>query len=335
MKKIHFIIIGLLALGIVLVWILMPEKKEKITETKNAEVVEEEVEDVEKPKEPISLIAVGDVMLSRHVWTKIKQSGDMALPFRETHEITSMADVSFANLETSVSTMQEPPSEGMSFMADPRSLEGLKLGGFDVISLANNHSHNFGDQALLDTIEIVNENGFKTIGAGKDYDDANKPLIYEVKNQKIAFFAYEDVVPDSYASGVGDPGVAWMDTEVMKKNVSALKKANLVDYIIVSMHSGVEYVKTPNDIQVKFARSAIDAGANLVMGHHPHVTQTKETYKNGYIIYSLGNFVFDQMWSEETRMGEIFKCTLDNGEIKDIEFMKTKIYDYNQPRVEN
>jgi poly-gamma-glutamate synthesis protein (capsule biosynthesis protein) len=121
-----------------------------------------------------------------------------------------------------------------------------------------------------------------------------------------------------------------MDVVEMKKDVE--RATNKADVIVVSMHAGVEYQNYPNVEQEKFAREAIDAGANLVLGHHPHVVQSTEKYNNGFIIYSLGNLVFDQMWSQETQEGVIASCKFVNNNLKQIEFVPIKIENYNQPR---
>ncbi len=304
-----------------------------VSEQINEEAAAPNPNEVSGSGEPVTLVAVGDIMLSRHVWTKIlDHGGDPRHPFLETAELTKNADIAFANLETPVSDLAAPPAEGMSFIAPVKSIDGLEYAGFDIVSLANNHTENFGDEALLDSIEQLESRGIMAVGAGENIEQAHKPDILEVKGNKIAFLAYEDVVPDAYAAGKSEPGVAWMDIELLEQDIKQIRDE--VDYVIISMHSGTEYVFDPIAAQKEFAHAAVDAGADLVIGHHPHVVQDKEIYKDKQIIYSLGNFVFDQMWSEETRRGEVLTATLDNGEVKDIEFTKIRIYDYNQPRIE-
>ena len=117
----------------------------------------------------------------------------------------------------------------------------------------------------------------------------------------------------------------------MKEDVTKAKAQ--ADLVIVSMHAGVEYQALPSQSQINCARAAIDAGSSLVIGHHPHVVETLEHYKNGWIIYSLGNFVFDQMWSQETREGLIAKIFLDSQGVTSLEFIPVTIDDYSQPRL--
>lgn len=286
-------------------------------------------------KEPVTLLAVGDVMLSRHVWTKIKaHGGDPRYPFLETASVTSAADITFGNIETAVSDMASPPAEGMSFITPTKGIEGLKYAGFDVMSLANNHSLNFGREALIDSVKQLDEQGIATAGAGENIEAAHAPAILEVKGNKVAFFAYENVGPEeSWAATASKAGLAWMNIPQMEQDIKSVR--DQVDYVIVSMHAGTEYVFDPIASQKEFAHAAIDAGADLIIGHHPHVIEDKEIYNGKQIIYSLGNFVFDQMWSEETRLGEVMTATLEDGQVTDINFKTIKIFDYCQPRFVN
>jgi len=175
------------------------------------------------------------------------------------------------------------------------------------------------------------------IGAGNNEEEAHRPKVFEIKGIKIAFLAYNDsdVVPLSYEAIKDHPGTAFMKKGKMQEDVKKTKAIS--DYLIVSMHSGTEYAKAPNQRQINFAHEAIDAGADLVIGHHPHVIQGTEEYKGKYIIYSLGNFVFDQMWSKATREGLVTKIKIKfkEGENPKIEtkFYKVLIEDFSQPRI--
>lgn len=337
-KKVLIIVIIILCAGLAFLWWDNSSPNQEITgevDLETESVVAESLEPEEELtlSEPVTLVAVGDIMLSRHVWTKIQNNGgDPRWPFLKTADLLKNADITFANLESPISDLAEPPKEGMSFIAPSRAIDGLKYAGIDIVSLANNHTGNFGNDALLDCQKLLQEQGIAAVGAGKNIEEAHKAVITEVKGNKIAWLAYENIVPDAYAAGVNEPGVAWMNIDRLEKDIASVR--DQADYVLVSMHAGTEYVFEPIDSQVNFAHSAIDFGADMVIGHHPHVVQAKEVYNGKQIIYSLGNFVFDQMWSEETRRGEVLKATLDKGEIKDIEFVKVRIYDYNQPRIE-
>jgi poly-gamma-glutamate synthesis protein (capsule biosynthesis protein) len=271
-------------------------------------------------------------MLSRYVGTKIRKSGDMALPFRNIYNIFSEADISFINLEAPFYDQGDYVTEGMIFKSEPETIAGLNLAGIDIVSMANNHAKNEGQAGLLYSFNLLDENNIKYVGAGNDKEEAHQEKIIEKEGIKFAFLAYtySDGINSKSSVTSDDPDVAFMDVVEMKKDVE--RATNKADVIVVSMHAGVEYQNYPNVEQEKFAREAIDAGANLVLGHHPHVVQSTEKYNNGFIIYSLGNLVFDQMWSQETQEGVIASCKFVNNNLKQIEFVPIKIENYNQPR---
>lgn len=271
----------------------------------------------------VSLIAVGDIMLSRVVGSKMKKYDDYHYPFLKTAEVLQKADLTIGNLESPFTPGREIQTGEMVFRADPEAVAGLTYAGFDILSLANNHTLNFGTEGLNNTFRYLKEVKIDFIGAGEAISDAYQFLIKEVNGIKFAFLAY------SYA-GSNSSLVAFMDLDKMEKAVKEAKKK--ADFVIVSMHAGVEYVFIPNNQQIEFAHKAIEAGATLVIGHHPHVVQRVEKYQEGYILYSLGNFVFDQMWSQETREGLISQIFFDSAGIKRIEFYPTIIEDFVQPR---
>ena len=286
-------------------------------------------------KSPVefTLAAGGDVMLSRHVGTKIREAGDPSMPFRKIANLFSQADIAFINLEAPFYDQGPPVTEGMTFKAEPETMAGLTLAGIDIVSLANNHTRNKGEAGLLYTMDYLRENNIAYSGAGNNFAETHTATITEIDSLKIAWLAYtfSDGVSNSSRVETEDPDVAFLDTEQMKKDVAAARDA--ADLTIVSMHAGYEYQANPNQQQKEFARAAIDSGAELVLGHHSHVVQTTENYGDGFIIYGLGNLVFDQMWSEETREGVIAECKFIGPELREIEFTPTKIENYNQPRL--
>jgi poly-gamma-glutamate synthesis protein (capsule biosynthesis protein) len=277
----------------------------------------------------VTLFAVGDIMLSRVVEQKMMEKNDWKYPFLMTAEITSKADLAFGNLETTIYPGKVIQSGSFTFRADPKALEGLTYAGFDVLSLANNHTMNFGYSGMESTVANLDRAGISHVGGGIGKENIHAPVIREVKGVKFGFLAYTYARDEQYHDGTLF-GTAYADIGEMQAQVSELQKS--ADVVIVSMHMGTEYATTPHVTQTKFARAAIDAGAALVIGHHPHVVQTFEKYKDGYIIYSLGNFVFDQMWSEETRLGAVAEITFRDGMIKEIKFIPVKIFDYAQPQ---
>lgn len=279
----------------------------------------------------VTLLAVGDVMLSRNVEQKMLARNDWNYPFEKTQALTSQVDLTFGNLETTILEGKIVKSGSFLFRTDPQAVAGLKYAGFDVLSLANNHMLNYGRGGIESTLRELDAAGIAHAGAGLSEASAQAPVVREVKGMRFGFLAY------TYAKegGKGEDGQRYgtddMETERMKREVAALKRE--VDVVVVSMHAGTEYETGPSAFQREFARAAVEAGASLVIGHHPHVVQTAERYKDGYILYSLGNFVFDQMWSEETRLGAVAKITFEDKKIKGIEFVPVKIYDYAQPQL--
>lgn len=282
-----------------------------------------------KRNQTITLTAVGDIMLSRDVEQKMISKNDWYYPFRETNETTSASDITFGNLESPLIEGPIVKTDEMIFRADPQAVAGLQLGGFDVLSLANNHLKNKGDVGITRTLQVLDENNIAHVGAGLDSQAAQLPAIITSKGKKFGFLAYVDSA--SYEATDTRSGSPFMNEQTLIEDLDKLK--NQVDVMIVSMHAGTEYTLTPTKKQTSFAHTAIDHGARLVIGHHPHVVQPMEKYNGGYILYSLGNFVFDQMWSEETREGALATVTFANNEIKDVKLTPLKIYDYAQPRI--
>jgi len=289
-----------------------------------------EVKNLAQRPEQISVILVGDIMLSRTVNEKMKNYGNYFYPFEKTDYFLNGADITFGNLESPIYSGRRIPSGSFTFDADPRVAENLSKAGFDVLSLANNHAGNTGSDGFLKSFELLNENNIQYVGAEKNKQFlSNHKVITEANGIKIGWLAYA-YGPGIYAVLENSPGMALMDVEKLKKDIAELKPK--VDHVFVSMHAGAEYTENISNQQRSFARAAIDSGAGLVVGHHPHVVQRMEKYKQGYIFYSLGNFVFDQMWSENTRRGLAVRAILDKNKINEFQYFPVKIYDYAQPR---
>jgi poly-gamma-glutamate synthesis protein (capsule biosynthesis protein) len=285
------------------------------------------------------LLFVGDIMLSKNRGTgrQMKKMNDFRYPFLRIADILKSADIAFGNLEGPISSHGENIGGTYSFRADPRVIQGLKFAGFDVLSIANNHVGDWGKEAFRDTINILQANDISTVGGGLNFADANRPLIKEVGNTKIAFIAYSIVEYDTdfQAKGNSKPGRSFFNVNKIAKGISKLKGRNGADIIIVSFHWGDEYKKRSSKYQQEIAHKLIDAGADLIIGHHPHVVQELERYKNGWIAYSLGNFIFDQSFSEETMNGLILEVKVHNKEIITVNPINIEISDSFQPSIKN
>ncbi len=306
-------------------------KKKTEEEVVNTIKVEPQAEIEEKEK---TLIFTGDIMLSRQVNSKMETFNDYAWPFLKIADFLNEADIVIANLESPFlknAKSYRVDTGSFSFKANPLAVAGLNLANIKVISLANNHTINQGKQGIIDTIEVLEENNIKYTGAGLNEEEARKPAIIIDGEDTFAFLSY--AYPNDYSLATeSSHGLAGMDIEKMEADIEKLKQAENIDLIVVLMHAGTEYTLKPNWQQKEFAKAAIDAGADIVVGHHPHWPQTFEFYNNKPIIYSLGNFVFDQMWSTETRQGLMLKLSWQEG-IKELSLIPTKIYNYGQVEI--
>jgi len=294
----------------------------------------EETQPVESEK--ITIILVGDIMLNRGVEYMIEKEGggDFKFPFLKIADDLKGAKLLFGNLEGPISNKGIKVGSIYSFRNNPKVIEGLSYVGFDVISLANNHVFDYGREALEDTFLRLKTAGIDYLGAGLNNERAYSPAVKEVKGAKIGFLAYTNLGSPYWKATENSSGIAWVDwenLEEIKKDIQEAK--NQVDILIVSLHSGEEYFLEPTQFQIEFSKMAIDAGADIVIGHHPHVTQKNEKYKNGWIFYSLGNFIFDQGFSQETMKGEIIEVLIERGKIKEVKPKLIKMNNYFQPEI--
>jgi poly-gamma-glutamate capsule biosynthesis protein CapA/YwtB (metallophosphatase superfamily) len=281
----------------------------------------------------ITLIAVGDIMLSRYVEQKMLKVNDWLYPFRETYQVTTQGDLVFGNLETPLIEGATVNTDDLAFRADPKAVAGLKFGGFNILSLANNHFKNKGEAGIKKSLETLDKNKIAHVGAGLNASQARSPAVITINGIKFGFLAYVDsaFTPASYEATATRAGLSFMNEKNLIEDIHRLKAK--VDVIIVSMHAGIEYAFKPNNKQISFAHAAIGNGAALVIGHHPHIVEPMEKYKGGYIIYSLGNFIFDQTVPEETREGAVATVTFQDNKISKVKLTPIEIHDYTQPRV--
>ncbi len=177
---------------------------------------------------------------------------------------------------------------------------GLTYAGFDVVSIANNHTLDFDTSAFIDTLRTLDEEEIRYVGGGENLEEARRPVILERKNIKVGFLAYSELAhifwdwgyPRAFAAENKKAGVAPTDLNIMLEDIKKLE--GQVDFIVISLHWGEEYIERPSLKEREIAHKLIDGGAHVILGHHPHVVRGLEVYKGGLIAYSLGNFVFDQ-----------------------------------------
>ena len=246
----------------------------------------------------VTLDAVGDLMFGRSIAQQMATAGS-GFPFEKVRSAFS-GDIRFANLELPLTERGVAAKKGYTFRAPPAStIKALQDAGINLLTLANNHLLDFGPEGLADTTAALDQAGIPYAGAGPSAAAAAAPRVLTVKGMRVALLGYANVPNDSgYGFGEREltattarPGVAWGTVEAIRRDVAAAKAQ--ADVVLVALHAGFEYLPTVNDVQIRLARAAIDAGAAAVLGAHPHVLQAIEYYKGAPILYSLGNFVFD------------------------------------------
>jgi poly-gamma-glutamate synthesis protein (capsule biosynthesis protein) len=273
-------------------------------------------------KREYTLLFTGDVMLSRAVGIRMEAQNDWSLPFHLIAETLRSADFRYCNLECPVSDRGRNLHHLYSFRADPRVIDGLKTAGFNVVSQANNHTYDWGPEALLDSVDRLRAAGVQPVGAGHNALAAHYPLLVKLGGAQIAFLAYVDIDPKEATAGVDRPGVAWLDPAQTLADIRFARA--LADVVIVCPHWGVEYAAQPTHEQVELAHQMVDAGADMIVGSHPHVVQPLEKYHEHWIAYSLGNFIFDQQ-DAATHRGLMLRVTLRDKQISDVAPFPIKI----------
>jgi len=242
---------------------------------------------------PLLVAAGGDVMGDRQVAAFIDEHGGEAV-FADVAPYLSDAHVTFVNLESPLSDQgSRETGKSVTFRGKTALVDGIASAGVDVVSLANNHALDWGAAALLDTIERLSSAGVAVAGAGPDSAAARAPAVLETQAGTVAVLAFADIVPAGFSAGTDRAGVNSAKTDRQRLLDDIAAAADRADYVLVSFHWGLEYDGYAGEAQRTLAHQAVDAGADLVIGHHPHVLQGLEIYKNKLIAYSLGDFVFD------------------------------------------
>jgi poly-gamma-glutamate synthesis protein (capsule biosynthesis protein) len=261
-------------------------------------------------------------MLSRHVGRLARAHHDPAFPLRDLAAELQAADIAFVNLESPFSDRGALVEHGMIFKAEPEMIEALEVAGIDIVSTANNHARDQGSHGVEFTLDWLESHHIAAAGTGRSAEAAHAGVVLERNGIRFGFLAY------TYDQSNGnhpdkDERVAVMDLPRMREDVARM--AMRADAMIVSMHAGTEYSPKPNAQQVTFARAAIDAGASVVVGHHPHVVQPWEHYGSGVIFYSLGNLVFDQFQRVETQRGLLAELVFEGARLARAEALPVQL----------
>lgn len=250
-------------------------------------------------------------MLGRSVRTQTLKNGDPMYSFRYVHEFLSFADITLINLENPLTDPCPLTTIGMTFCAPTSAVEGLVFAGVDIANLANNHTRNYGENGYESTKTVLNNRSILS-------SDTTDLAVVERNGLRFGFLGFDIIT-------------SWPDEQEL---LSRVKEADQqVNILVVSFHRGVEYADEPSAQERRLLRSVVDAGADLVIGHHPHVVQPVEEYRGALIAYSLGNFVFDQMWSEETREGVVGRFTFSGDVLSSFEFIPVSIEAVGQPQI--
>ncbi len=290
------------------------------------------IEEYKEVPSEVTLLFGGDVMLARGIGNVMQKKNDFAYPFRAVGALVRSADIAVVNLESPISSRGKNIGSIYSFRADPRVVEGLVFAGIDVVTIANNHAGDYGPIALSDTFELLRVGGIDVVGAGENMSSARTPVFREVNGTRIAFLGYTPIAPAWLTRQNSSPAVAPFNEKLIKEDI-AKALADGADIVAVLLHWGNEYETTHRPSQEVLAHTLIDSGATIIIGHHPHVSQGVERYKGGVIAYSLGNFVFDQNFSEDTSKGLLLKVVLRDGKVSNVEEIPIRFSDSFQPYV--
>jgi poly-gamma-glutamate capsule biosynthesis protein CapA/YwtB (metallophosphatase superfamily) len=269
----------------------------------------------------IVINAVGDIMLAGSGRPSVQRFG-CDHPFAATAGELQRGDIAVGNLEAPLARGgSEFPFKRFRFRADPRCAASLKRAGFSVLTLANNHIMDYGAEALEETLLGLDSQGILAAGAGPTLEAARRAATIQVKGSKVAFLAYSLTLPVEFFAAQDRPGTAPGYPAYIRSDIARARKS--ADYVIVAFHWGQEGETVPRPNQIAAAHAAIDAGADVVLGHHPHVLEGIERYRRGVIFYSLGNFAFGSA-SHAADRSVIARITLADG-VREVELVPINV----------
>jgi gamma-polyglutamate biosynthesis protein CapA len=282
--------------------------------------------------EPIHIIAAGDICPGDHFsmgfgTASLARSHGPLFAFKHVENLLRQGDIVFGNCEGVVSDIGADPNniDTMEFRGPPEFARALRDSGFTVMAVANNHTGEHGLETLHDTVNNLRSAGIKVIGLRGQHQTA-EPLIQEIKGLRIGWLSYTWIVSKHVEQDCN--ALSWTKGTEVAAEITAVRRN--VDFLIVSAHWGREFVTVPPQKIIGQAHIMAEAGADLILGHHPHVLQGTEQHQNGLIVYSLGNFVFD-MWQPALRETALFRCTIENTKISNSEFIPLQLNRHFQP----
>ncbi|WP_019430175.1 CapA family protein [Limnohabitans sp. Rim47] len=255
----------------------------------------------------VSVVFAGDTVLDDAPGALIARGGDPFAPFAS---VFAAADIRMTNLECVVATSGSAGDKNFTFRAHPRVLPVLKT-HFDAVALANNHSGDFGREAFAEMLGLLDQAGLSQLGGGRNLSQAHTPWVVERKGLRIAFLSYNEFMPRSFEADHDAPGVAWSEDEQVVDDIRNARQVHRADLVIPIMHWGWENERVANARQRQLARLMVEAGADAVIGGHPHVTQDIEHIQGKPVIYSVGNFVMKETDNDHQRRGWVLRLDLD------------------------
>ncbi len=275
-------------------------------------------------KEEIVVSVAGDILLDRGVGKVILERG-FDYPFEKVTGLLNASDIAFGNLECPITIEGTPvlKDRNLIFRAHPSNAAVLKKAGFDVLNLANNHTMDYGCDGLSSTLDLLGGQGMLVAGAGADKLEAHSPVYIKKSGVTVGFLGFSAFPPEGYFHSDDKPCVAHVDFEKLDESIGKAKAG--CDYLVVSFHWGREFSFYAAESQKELARRVLDSGADVIVGHHPHVLQGIEIYKGKIIFYSLGNFVFDRQIPPGTDETVIINLTVRKGELAGVELIPMKI----------
>jgi len=258
---------------------------------------------------PLRVVAVGDIMLDGTARPVLSQNG-YDYPFVRVKPLLAGAAVVFGNLEGPLTDRGTPEQDKTYIFRTPPApaSRALHNAGFNVVSLANNHTLDFGADGLAQTMEALAAAGIAHAGAGSNLAEARRPVLIEAAGRRIAVLAYSVTLPEQFYAAADKPGTAFAHEAQVRADVAAARRQ--ADIVLVSFHWGQEGKTELRDYQTLLGHAAIDAGAAAVIGHHPHILQGIERYRDGVILYSLGNFTFGS-YSKDAQVSAVAELEFD------------------------
>jgi poly-gamma-glutamate synthesis protein (capsule biosynthesis protein) len=275
----------------------------------------------EEPSPPVTLVFAGDIVLDDTAGEMIRQGVD---PFVDFENVFNQADIRLGNLECVVATTGSAGDKNYTFRAQPQVLPVLKR-HFDALALANNHSGDYGHDAFAEMLTLLPKAKLGYFGGGHNLAEAHTPQLFERNGLRIAVLGYNEFMPRSFEADFNAPGVAWSEDEQVVADIHKARSFYHADLVIPVMHWGWENELVANHRQHQLARLMVDAGADAVIGGHPHVTQDIELYKGKPIIYSVGNFVMKETDNNRQRQAWVLRLQLTSQGVNGFNTVPTKI----------